>query len=552
MTARAAAPGAARRAPRVAGPGAGQAGRSPAWAAPAALAAVHLLLALLAFDPTPYTGGDNAAYMTLARSLLERGRFLEMWDPASPPHILYPPGFPGLLALAMLLGIDSWVGLKLVIIAASTAAVVFSYLWLVRRWGGRVALGIGILLASSPGIVGLSHSILSDVPFWMLTMAALWGFARLEAGERGGAAVAVAATVLAYFTRSAGLPLALAAGAWLALGRRRRALAALAATLLPLAFLWWLRGRGVAGADYMDSFWLVNPYRPELGRIGAADLAARMWANNGLYMRVYLPVLLFGEGGGALAFLGIGVALLALAGWALEVRRPGPGELFLPLYIGLLYVWPEVWAGDRFLLPAVPLILGYAARTLAAIVGRLRVARPAPVGAAAVGLVILLGLPAQLDAARQGMTCTAAYRLGSAYPCLPPAWQDFFSIAEWARDNLPGDAVILSRKPRLFYALSGHRGRIYPRNPDPAELVREAREAGARYVILDLLDAQSIRYLIPALTHRPAAFCIVHTLGPERVTVFGVMPGADTIPDQAGDAADARFAVCPAGYAPSR
>lgn len=532
-------------------PGAEERGR--AWTTPLALAAVHLLLALAAFDPTPHTGGDNAAYIALARSILEHGRYNELWDPATPPHHLYPPGFPMLLALAMLVGLKPWIGLKLLIVATSTAAVVVTYLWLVRQWGRRAALGLGALLAASPAVVNLSHWVLSDVPFWLLTMVAFWGFARLEAGAREGAAVGITATILAYFTRSAGLPLALAAAAWLALGRRWRALAALAATLVPLAFLWWLHGRGVQGADYLDSFWFVNPYRPELGRIGVADLASRMWANNRLYTLVYLPILLVGARGGLAAALGVAVAFLALAGWVMRIRKPGLPELFLPLYIGLLYVWPEVWAGDRFLLPAFPLILGYAGHALMAIASRARIPRPEWVGATAVAFILLFAIPAQLQGVRLGVACTTAYRLGATYPCLSQPWQDFFAVAEWTRENLPEDAVLLTRKPRLFYGLSGRRGRIYPPSPETSDLLSEAREAGARYIVVDQLGAQSYRYLIPAVARRPDAFCVVHTLGPGRVTVLGVLPDAESVPDRPGDAANLTLAVCPPDYlAPSR
>ena len=526
---------------------------SRAWTAPVALAVVHLLLALAAFDPTPHTGGDNAAYVALARSILEHGRYVELWDPATPPHLLYPPGFPALLALAMLVGLKPWVGLKLLIVATSTAAIAFSYLWLERQWGRHTALAVGILLATSPAIVDMSHWVLSDVPFWMLTMAALWGFARLDSGARGAAAIAIAATVLAYFTRSAGLPLVIAAAARLALERRWRVLVALAATFVPLAFVWWLRGRGVEGADYLDSFWLVNPYRPELGRIGIGDLASRMWANNGLYTLVYLPVVLVGKGGGVAGVLGAGATILALAGWISRIRKPGLPELFLPLYVGLLYIWPDVWAGERFLLPAVPLILGYAAHALVLAVRRLGVPRPHWAGAVSVAAIVLLALPAQLAGIRRGMACTTAYRLGATYPCLAPPWQDFFSVAEWTRVNLPEDAVLLTRKPRLFYELSGRRGRIYPRSPETSELLREAREAGARYVVLDLLDAQSYRYLLPALAGRPGAFCLVHTLGPERATVLGVLADAESVPDREGEATEVGLAMCPPDYRlPSR
>ena len=524
---------------------------SRAWTAPVALAVIHLLLALAAFDPTPHTGGDNAAYVALARSILEHGRYVELWDPATPPHRLYPPGFPALLALAMLVGLKPWVGLKLLIVATSTAPS--RLLPLARAAVGRqTALAIGILLATSPAVVDMSHWVLSDVPFWMLTMAALWGFARLEAGRRDGAAIGIAATVLAYFTRSAGIPLVLAVGAWLALEKRWRTLAAFAAVLLPLALLWWLRGRGVEANDYVSQFLSVNPYRPEpaasawptwcpeCGRTTACThsfTCPSSWSGRGWRRR---------PAGG-------GVAILAVAGWILRVRKPGLPELFLPLYIGLLYVWPEVWAGDRFLLPAVPVILGYAAHALMAAVRRLGVPRPHWAGAVSVAAIVLLALPAQLAGIRRGIACTTAYRLGATYPCLTPPWQDFFSVAEWTRVNLPEDAVLLTRKPRLFYELSGRRGRIYPRSPETTELLREAREAGARYIVLDLLDAQSYRYLLPALAGRPGAFCVVHTLGPERATVLGVVPDAESVPDREGEATEVGLAMCPADYRlPSR
>jgi hypothetical protein len=87
----------------------------------AALVLLHVALALLTFEPRPHTGGDNAAYITLARSLLERGAYLELWDPAEPPHTKYPPAFAGILAVAMAVGLQPWVQLKLVVLGFSAA-----------------------------------------------------------------------------------------------------------------------------------------------------------------------------------------------------------------------------------------------------------------------------------------------------------------------------------------------------------------------------------------------------------------------------------------------
>ena len=85
--------------------------------------------------------------------------------------------------------------------------------------------------ALSAGVVDLARWELSDVPFWCFTALALWAFARLEkvpdagaepaAGEGrtgGWAALALAslAVLLAYVTRSAGVPMVVAAAGWLA------------------------------------------------------------------------------------------------------------------------------------------------------------------------------------------------------------------------------------------------------------------------------------------------------------------------------------------------
>ena len=65
--------------------------------------AVQAVVLFAVFDPTPHNGGDNAGYITLAHSLVDRGAYLELWDPEEPPHTKYPPGFPLVLAVMMAL-----------------------------------------------------------------------------------------------------------------------------------------------------------------------------------------------------------------------------------------------------------------------------------------------------------------------------------------------------------------------------------------------------------------------------------------------------------------
>ena len=236
---------------------------------------------VVAFNPAPHNGGDNAAYVTLAFSLAEHGTYTDLYDPAEMPHTKYPPVFPGLLALMLLLGARTWSALKTVSAVFTIAAVGFTYLWAERRLGAVGALGLSVMLAISPALVYYSHWILSDPIFLCFTMAALWA---LERSEQESASVwwlvgGVATVGLAYFTRSAGLPLLFALFGWLALRRKWLPLTFSSIAMGVPALLWWIRGRGEGIGEYTSEFWMVDPYQPALGTVSFGGLLARAFSN---------------------------------------------------------------------------------------------------------------------------------------------------------------------------------------------------------------------------------------------------------------------------------
>ncbi|HET9441554.1 MAG TPA: hypothetical protein VFO52_15365 [Longimicrobiales bacterium] len=485
-----------------------------------ALVLVHVVFAHLVMQPAPHTGGDNAGYRALAKSILERGTYQDLYDPAEAPHTQYPPVFPLVLAAASLIGLKSWLQLKYLIVGFSALGVAFTYLWIRRRGRPELAFAVALLLAVSPGVLDLSHWVLSDVPFWGMTMAAVWAWDRLRPGDYKLLVVAAVLTTLAYLTRSAGLPLLLAAAAWLGWHKRWRQLALFLLIIAPFAFWWWWRARTQGGVDYVGQFWFVNPYDPAQGRIGFGELLLRMKDNGAKYISWHLPVLLFGVQ--RYVPLSIIIVLLGAYGWIARMRKPCVSELFLPLYIGLLLIWPAVWSGERFLLPALPFILYYAGDGL---VRLLRMAAPATarlVPAAATGMMVLLGLPQLAQATQISGECMSLYRAGDKYACLPPQWTDFAAIAELTPQLLPDSSAVLSRKPRTFYILSGVPSRTYPLTAEPDSFFRTARDAGARYVLFDRLDALSQAYLAPVLIGRSNSFCMLFSLGADRATMFGI------------------------------
>lgn len=565
--------------------GAGTGPTRRAWLlALAGLVAVQLVLSLTAFHPAPHTGGDNAGYLTLAYSLVERGAYLDLWDPALSPHTKYPPIYPAVLAAAMLLGARAWVTFKLVSLLATTATVALVFLWArERRASLAFATSVAVLVAVSDAVLWGSRWILSDPLFVAFTFLALWAFARVErrAGEGGavgggdgdgrdgrdgraagrevpGAAAGplvpwlvagAAATVLAYFTRSAGLPLVVAVGAWMLLRRRWVALGAFAAGFGLPALLWWLRGRAVAGEAYVSEFWMVNPYRPELGTAGVGDLAGRVLQNLQLYVGTFFPQGVAGDAAPVLPFIGVVLTLLAVVGWGRRTwRGPGVAELFAFLYLGLILLWPQVWSSDRFALPLFPLLLFYAGEATVDGARRLHPRAPLAAGIVAVALLALPALATWRGTLAEARSCRLAAGSGNVWGCYAQGVRQFVAAARWSGLNLPEGAAVLSRKPRIFYVTSGLPSRTYPFVPETGALLAEAEATGSRYVVLDLLGPQAGRYLAPAIRDQPGAFCSVAGFGEAgraRTELLGILPPETRSEGAAGEEEAVSIRVCP-------
>lgn len=520
----------------------------PWWIAGGLLLVLHAVVLAMVALPAPHTGGDNAAYLSLASSLASGTGYTELWDPFEAPHAKYPPAYPLLLALAITLGASTWGAFKLLsaLLVASAGVLVFA--WAGSRRGPLFGAGVAGVAVLSAGWVEASRWVLSEPLFLVAVFLALWGAdraglrlrrkARSESeratqpgpgGESGGGpgqgawlALAAAATLLTLFTRTAGLPLLVGLVALLAWERRWRAVAGTVAFAAVPVLLWVLRGRRAGEGAYQDEFWMANPYDPAMGSIGLGGLLVRAWNN----LKLYVGEVLGGEWwgawslpSGALATLGGIVVLLALAGWARRLHRGegGLAELFLPLYGGLVLIWPEVWSGDRFVLPLYPLLLAWAAEAALAGVRATPVPRPGAV-VAALALVVL-ALPALGGVRDRAQVSSVCRELGAADPlaCYGSGFQGFRDAAAWSGANLPAGAVVINRKPRIFHALGGTPGRVFPFFEEPGPLLAQAEELGARYLLVDRVDNVSAFYLPSVLEASMASFCWIQNWGPDTV-----------------------------------
>ncbi len=523
------------------------------WVCLPLLLCISTAVVVAAFNPAPHNGGDNAAYVTLAFSLAEHGAYTDLYDPAEMPHTKYPPVFPGLLAVMLLLGARTWSALKTVSAVFTIAAVGFTYLWAERRLGAVGALGLSVMLAISPALVYYSHWILSDPIFLCFTMAALWA---LEGSEQESASVwwlvgGVATVALAYFTRSAGLPLLFALFGWLALRRRWLSLTFSSIAIGVPALLWWIRGRGDGIGEYTSEFWMVDPYQPALGTVSFGGLLSRAVNNLWAYVSIHGPGGVVGGSGTLVTAFGIGLTGLALVGWVRSAKtRTGLTEIFLPLYAGLILLWPEVWSGDRFALPLFPLFFLFAALALDETVSKGGGLARKVIFVTVIGVVLLPAGRTWLISVEQSSACRRIMNDRGPWGCYGSGVSEFAEAAAWMQSSLPEGSSVMTRKPRLFYLMSGLTSRTFPFDDNPGVQLAEADLVGARYVLLDNWDGLSSRYVGRALQQNAQAFCSVRGFGPRQggTHLLGIKDETSRTESAQLRTQEIRLDVCPGSY----
>lgn len=139
------------------------------------------------------------------------------WQEALPTDAYWPPGLPALLALVLGRGLPDWVaaaGLMLGLSAIFLALL--GYLLRAEGVAPRRRAGLLLLMAVYPAMIHHGSAPLSHLPVAILLLGL---YACLRVGSRGAAWGGGGLLGLAVLVRPASV--ALLAGAWLALGRRR-------------------------------------------------------------------------------------------------------------------------------------------------------------------------------------------------------------------------------------------------------------------------------------------------------------------------------------------
>jgi len=250
---------------------------------------------------------------------------------------------------------------------------------------------------------------------------------------------------------------------------------------------------------------LKDPYNPALGYATLGDFLSRFGTNLKIYALGVVPGFVFpplGDttSGGILVLIGLLASALCLWGLFSQARQKLLlSHVYMVCYLGVALLWPSVWSDFRFLLPVLPLILGVFLSGTFSLSGILWKLKPKAIGTLLVAFsaltalwIVFAGIPGQV-------TNTMAYLRGDDFAGYPEAYVTFFQAADWVKANTEPNAVVITRKPTLFYLRAERQSFIYPFSPVPESLASAIEKNRANYILVDQVSGTTQRYLIPAL-----------------------------------------------------
>lgn len=403
-----------------------------------------------------FMGQDSGLYLCLARNMA-RGDGFTIAGQAS-AHV--PPAFPAMLAGLMRCGAGSFLAMNVAMCLLGLATVAVSFLLLRQIVHRDWALILTMVFALSAEMTQRSGEILSDVPFMLLVVTALWLYyrgLRADRPSRNGWEVASLLLVGACWFRMAGFPLAggAAIGLVIAGWRQARGRAILSAAIIGIGLLITLSifndaYQAAAKTGAVAYSGIIN--RPSSGLADKWLLKplAHLYATTGQLSRLYLAQRMP---------LPLCVAIFApiLAAMSRRIRRlDAVGPMIVLCYVGGLAVFlTEV--RTRYLLPLIPLLLIYLLEGYILVVSyfRAKVSRSAPVQslppwilAVPLGLVIVL---AGMNLPMVGRLIVQKHRGDFVTAQQRGLWRDQYKAAMFLRDR-PVSGVMLADYPVGYLA----------------------------------------------------------------------------------------------------
>ncbi len=516
---------------------------------------------------------DASVYYLLGTSLASGDGYRIASEPGSPQAVQYPPLLPAVVALhERVLGtndpavVGPWLRITYALIFGSYAIAVLTLAKSYLRPAFAVTAATLCLL--NPFTIFLSDLLFTELPFALISVLFALVAGDLSPRSRPWRQEAGSFILAAsgFMLRAAGVALLAAWVLQAVMGRRwKQAVTRAVLALLPVVSWQAYVGHVYATAEYshpayeyqrasyqyynvsyLQNMLLVDPFRPELGKLNASALARRLvtnfasvpgaigqivsakekdwrgtmqWIQGLLFGRTLFPI-------GVVKLAILALAALVIAGLVVFLQRREWIIIFIVLgSIALVCITP--WPGQftRYLEPLSPFL------TIAALLGLSEIAAALSAGRfkktailmrLATAFLILLTLVVEIHTAAWAFSERARQRLivarkGSAktskWFMYDASWQAWERAVNWIDAHAAPDAIVATTSPHFYYLQTGRLAVLPPMESDSARERHLLDAVPVSYVIIDGLEFLDVsrRYARPAIESDPTGWHLVQS-----------------------------------------
>jgi hypothetical protein len=407
---------------------------------------------------------DDGIYISTAKALAQGQGYRLINLPDAPVQTKYPLLYPALLALIWKLWPafpDNLLAMQWLTLLFGAVTVGLAYLYMVRcdYFSRGVGAAATLLCTTAPFFLFFCTITLSEIPFALLMILAMWSLDKTLAipeGRRSTQLLLGFLLALPFLNRPIGIVFAPVGLALLyGSGRSLRWVAVGAATnMLPWMF-WMLIGPHWYASEvtaYYTNYlrWWYAFGMSSFGRVLCLNVLYIFWNSASIGLGVFNTDLFFPRWAWP---------LILMAGSSMYVellRHLRQGRVlpcFLVVYLLIVLVWP--WPPSRFLIPILPFLLAYLLSRGWNWLQKLpMLARPIFLGL--IGVSILLSMNAGL--VYQTITISQSMH----YPYLtrlekPLSWSSYEGVFQWIKANTQPTDVLASGFDSMMYLYTQRR-----------------------------------------------------------------------------------------------
>ena len=398
-------------------------------------------------------GDDFAQYIQHARNIAtgvpyaQTGYIYNPHNPALGPRA-YPPGFPVLLApVVRLFGLD-FRAMKVLIVLCFVGVLLLVPQVFGRDLPRPYVAALVLLFGLNPFMWEFKDQVLSDVPFLLFTLLAIYGF------QRQSAALAGFATYAAIATRVLGIVLVPCFVAHDLMQRRRVGPATAVGCGIALALAAGQYLLGVRDGSYVNTL-VLSAATAGRNVVDYLRALSDIW-DDGYTATVRKVVFLL-----TIGFTTYGYTRSVRSGLTVI-------EIFPALYVVPIILWPA-YQGTRLLIPLIPFYLYYCLQGLRGLEQRVA-ARSRTLQLACIAIVLLV------YAARY-----TTLRFGPMTEGVATAESE--ALFRFVKTSTAAGDVFIFSKPRALALFTGRRAAAPSIEAEPCELWRFMLQIGATYVV---------------------------------------------------------------------